>query len=73
MDGSAYDTPQPGELPDVLEPWSGNERINLLLLGLDERQDQDGPWRTDTMIVLTATISDQFDTGSPRAYHPRSA
>jgi LCP family protein required for cell wall assembly len=29
------------------------ERVNILLLGIDEREDQYGPWRTDTMIVLT--------------------
>jgi len=27
--------------------------VNILLLGIDERADQYGPWRTDTMIVLT--------------------
>jgi len=35
-------------LPD----WK-KERVNILLLGIDEREDQHGPWRTDTMIVLT--------------------
>lgn len=46
-------SPQPGDLPTTLEPWSGTERVSVLLLGIDERQDQEGPWRTDTMIVLT--------------------
>lgn len=36
-------------LPDLQK----KERVNILLLGIDERQDQYGPWRTDTMIVLT--------------------
>jgi len=27
--------------------------VNILLLGIDQREDQHGPWRTDTMIVLT--------------------
>ncbi len=36
-------------LPD----WQEKERVNILLLGIDEREDQYGPWRTDTMIVLT--------------------
>jgi LCP family protein required for cell wall assembly len=36
-------------LPD----WQKKERVNILLLGIDERADQHGPWRTDTMIVLT--------------------
>lgn len=51
--GDDNTTPLPGELPETLGPWSGNERINVLVLGIDERLDQDGPWRTDTMIVLT--------------------
>jgi LCP family protein required for cell wall assembly len=38
-----------GALPD----WQKKERVNILLLGIDEREDQYGPWRTDTMIVLT--------------------
>ena len=29
------------------------ERVNILLLGIDERTTQKGPWRTDTMIMLT--------------------
>lgn len=29
------------------------ERINVLLLGIDRRHDEEGPWRTDTMIVAT--------------------
>ncbi len=49
---------QPGEEPETepgttLEPWQGNQRVNVLLLGVDERESEHGPWRTDTMIVLT--------------------
>lgn len=29
------------------------ERVNILLLGTDERSGEHGPWRTDTMIVVT--------------------
>ncbi len=29
------------------------ERVNILLLGTDERKGEHGPWRTDTMIVAT--------------------
>jgi LCP family protein required for cell wall assembly len=32
--------------------WEGG-RVNLLLLGIDERRTEHGPWRTDTMILLT--------------------
>ncbi len=33
--------------------WTDTERVTVLLLGIDERQHEEGPWRTDTMIVLT--------------------
>ena len=42
-------TPNPVSLPE----WSGVERLNILLLGIDEREVEEGPWRTDTMILLT--------------------
>ncbi len=32
---------------------AAGERINILLLGIDRRVDEEGPWRTDTMIVAT--------------------
>jgi LCP family protein required for cell wall assembly len=35
--------------PNVAE----GERINVLLLGIDRREGEHGPWRTDTMIVAT--------------------
>ena len=40
----------PNPLP---QKWSGRERINMLVLGIDQRCDQEGPTRTDTMMVLT--------------------
>ncbi len=59
-------TAVPGEIPPTLPPdvtpdatmalppvWTGSERINLLLLGIDQRGQGGGPWRTDTMIILT--------------------
>ncbi len=42
-------TPNPASLPQ----WTGVERVNILLLGIDERQTEQGPWRTDTMILVT--------------------
>lgn len=36
-------------LPNV----AAGERINVLLLGIDRRENEEGPWRTDTMIVAT--------------------
>ncbi|MCI0394932.1 MAG: LCP family protein [Chloroflexi bacterium] len=41
-------------LPDEsLEPWSGRERVTILVLGIDQRCDEEGPTRTDTMMVFT--------------------
>jgi polyisoprenyl-teichoic acid--peptidoglycan teichoic acid transferase len=37
------------EIPD----WDGVERITVLLLGIDERKQETGPFRTDTMLLLT--------------------
>jgi LCP family protein required for cell wall assembly len=39
-----------GALP---QKWTGRERVNMLLLGIDQRCDEEGPTRTDTMMVLT--------------------
>ena len=37
------------DLPNIQK----KERVTILLLGIDQRGDEAGPWRTDTMIVLT--------------------
>src|SRR5258706_15073181 len=40
--------------PEVVNPdvtWTGG-RVNILLMGIDQRLSEEGPWRTDTMIVL---------------------
>lgn len=37
----------------LLPIWVGEERITVLLLGVDERSQESGPWRTDTIILLT--------------------
>lgn len=41
---------KPGE---PIPTWEGKERINILVMGIDARPGEEGPWRTDTMIVLT--------------------
>jgi LCP family protein required for cell wall assembly len=41
--------PRPEDVPD----WSQRERVNILLLGVDQRPSEEGPWRSDTMIVVT--------------------
>jgi LCP family protein required for cell wall assembly len=47
--GGSEEQVRPQPLPRI----ERRERINVLLLGIDERASQEGPWRTDTMIVLT--------------------
>lgn len=37
----------------VLPEWTGVERVNVLLLGVDERPQENGMARTDTMMLLT--------------------
>ncbi len=38
---------------EALQPWDGIERVSILLLGIDQRCDEDGPAHTDSMMVLT--------------------
>ncbi len=46
--------PVPGAVPTA-PPWepSRKERVNILLMGMDQRPGERGPTRTDTLIVLT--------------------
>ncbi len=44
-------TGQPA-VPEI-PSWNGVERVTVLLLGIDERHQETGPFRTDTMLVLT--------------------
>lgn len=41
------------ELLEVNEELIGEGRTTVLIMGIDERQVESGPWRTDTMIILT--------------------
>jgi len=41
---------EPGQ---PLPRWEGTERVNILVMGVDQREHEQGPWRTDTMLVLT--------------------
>ncbi len=38
-----------GSLPE----WTGKERVNILILGIDQREGEPGPWRTDTIMIAT--------------------
>lgn len=41
------------EISEPPQRWTGVERVTILLLGIDERCDETGPTRTDTMMLLT--------------------
>ena len=55
--------PVPGQKPVPLlireetVDWQRKERVNILLLGVDRRPGEHGPWRTDTMLLATADPS----------------
>ena len=38
---------------DPLPIWKGTDRVNVLVMGIDQREHEQGPWRTDTMLVMT--------------------
>jgi LCP family protein required for cell wall assembly len=46
-DGVVYEPGKP------LPRWEGTERVNVVVMGIDQREHEQGPWRTDTMLVLT--------------------
>lgn len=47
-------TPEPNATSvPVLPRWDGHGRVNVLLLGIDQREGEEGPWRTDTVLILT--------------------
>lgn len=37
----------------LLPTWRGTDRVTVLLLGVDERAQETGPWRTDSIMLLT--------------------
>ncbi len=47
-------TPRPEDAP-LPKPWNGKERVNILLMGIDQREvnETERVFRTDTMMVLT--------------------
>jgi LCP family protein required for cell wall assembly len=54
---SGADGAEPGTpTPDLTSPdltWKGKERVNVLVMGIDQRPGEQGAFRTDTMLVLT--------------------
>ncbi len=46
-------TPEPTATAVGPPVWDGVGRVNLLLLGIDQRESREGYWRTDSMIIMT--------------------
>lgn len=46
-------TPAPLIDLSLFDRWEGTERINVLLLGIDTRCEDEGPTRTDSMILMS--------------------
>jgi LCP family protein required for cell wall assembly len=48
-------TPSPEPTPTLAGPpvWDGQGRVNLLVMGIDQRGDQQGYWRTDSLLIVT--------------------
>lgn len=38
---------------DAIDPWSGSDRVTVLVLGVDRRCEEEGPTHTDSLMVLT--------------------
>ncbi|HXF70755.1 MAG TPA: LCP family protein [Thermoflexus sp.] len=52
--GSAVSSGSPSQNDSFILPeWTGKERVNILVLGIDQREGEPGPWRTDTIMVVT--------------------
>lgn len=51
-DGTAVEPP-PLLSTDALKTWNGTDRVSILLLGIDQRCEEEGPTHTDTIMVLT--------------------
>ncbi len=45
--------PKTGQPVVDIPDWDGVERVTILVLGIDERKQETGPFRTDTMLILT--------------------
>ena len=48
-----FEEPLPVIVPGEIKPWSGEERINFLFLGVDQRCDEAGPTHTDSIIIAS--------------------
>lgn len=46
-------SPQTAVSGEMLQAWSGHDRVTVLFLGIDQRCDEVGPTRTDSMMIAT--------------------
>jgi LCP family protein required for cell wall assembly len=51
--GAAVSTPVPGAQATPVASWPDPKRFTVLLLGVDQRPGEKGPFRTDTIMVLS--------------------
>lgn len=45
--------PAPILSTEAFVPWEGKNRVSILLLGIDQRCEEDGPTHTDSLMVVT--------------------
>lgn len=50
---SGNNDPAPILSTDAFKRWDGKNRVSILLMGIDQRCEEDGPTHTDSMMVLT--------------------
>ncbi len=60
--GGTVAAPSGSISPETIPDWVGTERLNILLLGVDLRCDEEGPTHSDTIMV--ATIDPLSRTGA---------
>lgn len=51
LSGPGIPAPRPVDKP--VKNWQLTRQVNILLLGIDRRENEEGPWRTDTMILVS--------------------
>lgn len=51
--GESAPEPLPDLTEDEIRPWSGEERLTFLFLGIDQRCDEEGPTHTDSIMLAS--------------------
>ncbi len=50
---SISENPAPFLSAQAFQPWEGDQRVSILLLGVDRRCDEDGPTHSDSLMLVT--------------------